>query len=366
MKIIFVDSGPLAYNGTTLITHSLGGTESSLIFLSEELAKEHEVFVINGCASEQTYKNVKYLPRDKFYGNEAWWKEQDPDIIVGLTAPYYSQFWKRWCPRSKLFLWVHLYSGQPATKDLGDPNKMSHVDMVVGVSDWHCDNLKESYSLEKVTYVKNAISEHFQNLFESADDLLKKKQLKACYTSAPYRGLDVLIHAIPYFQKQLKFDIFSSMKLYQMEDDQEFEKYYLYARSFDGVSYKGLLNQKNLAKEITSSAFFTYPCTMEETFCLSLLESMAAGCKPIISNIGALDSTARGLGHVVSFDKAAHIEIFMHDFIKAVKEEMNEYKKDPIAWSERQYDQVKYINDNDTWAHRAKDWNKLFNEVKSQ
>jgi glycosyltransferase involved in cell wall biosynthesis len=364
MKIIFVDSGPLSYNGTTLIDHSLGGTESSLIFLSEALATEHEVIVVNGCLKEQIYKNVKYLPRDQFYGNEQWWKEQKPDFIVGLTAPHYSQFWKRWCPDSKLLLWVHLFSGQPATKELGDVNRMSHVDMVVGVSDWHYNNLKESYKLEKVTYVKNAISENFQNLFESADDLLRKKQLKACYTSAPYRGLDVLIHSIPYFQKQLKFDIFSSMKLYQLHDDQEFEKYYLYAKSFEGVAYKGLLNQKNLAKEIVSSAFFTYPCTMEETFCLSLLEAMAAGCKPIISNLGALDSTARGLGHIVPFDKAANIEIFMHDFINAVKQEMSEYKKDQIAWSERQYEQVKYINKNETWTQRAQDWVKLFNEVK--
>jgi glycosyltransferase involved in cell wall biosynthesis len=364
MKIVFVDSGPLAYDGSSLTNYYLGGTEGSLVYLAEELAKNnHDVTVINGTATATEFKNVKYLPREKYYTEEQWWKSHDPDIIVSLTGPFFSEFWKKWCPKSKLFIWVHLSSEQPATQDLQDPNKIKHVDMVVGVSDWHCENLKANHKIEKITYVKNAINDHFKNLFESAEDLRNvKKKPKACYTSAPYRGLEILAHSIPLYTKRLDFDIFSSMKLYQNDDSIDFEKIYLYCQSFSGVNYQGVIPQKDLAKEIKSSMFFTYPCTMEETFCLSLLEAMAAGCKPIVSNLGALESTGKGRARVVPFTGANRE--FMREFTDAVLSELVIYKKDPIAWSEQQFDQVLDINKNDTWDKRVMDWEKLFNEVK--
>jgi glycosyltransferase involved in cell wall biosynthesis len=364
MKIIFVDSGPLSYDGSSLMNYYLGGTESSLIYLAEELAKNnHEVVIINGCPQDSEFKNVKYLPRTKYYGNQEWWKSFDPDFIIALTGPYYTEIWSRWCPKAKVMVWVHLFSGQPATAELAKPEKIGHIDMVVGVSDWHYEDLKINHKLEKVTYIKNAISDNFKNLFSSAEDLRnKKKKPKACYTSAPYRGLEILAHSIPLYTKKIDFDIFSSMQLYQSEDSLDFENLYLYCQSFAGVKYHGVLPQKDLAQELKSCSFFTYPCIMEETFCLSLLEAMAAGCKPIVTNLGALPSTAFGKATVVPF--TGMNKEFMKEFTNSVIGEVLKYKKDPIAWSEEQYDQVKYINDNETWDKRAMDWEKLFNEVK--
>lgn len=363
MKIIFVDSGPLSYDGSSLVNYYLGGTEGSMIYLAEELVKKnHEVIIVNGTVNSTEYNNVKYVPRETYYLNEEWWKAQDADAIVSLTGPFYSNFWKKWCPKAKVFVWVHLSTEQPATADLGDPNKISHVDMVVGVSEWHYKNLKEGHKIEKLTYVKNAINDNFKNLFTSAEELRQaKSKPKACYTSAPYRGLELLAHSIPLYAKRMEFDIFSSMKLYQNEDSIDFEKLYLYCKSFVGVNYRGILPQKDLAKELRSSSFFTYPCIMEETFCLSLLESMAAGCKPIVTDIGALESTAKGKASVVHFSGAN--KAFIASFTDAVLKEFMFYKTDPIAWSEQQFDQVVDINKNDTWDKRAEEWEKLFNEV---
>jgi glycosyltransferase involved in cell wall biosynthesis len=365
LKIVFADSGPSSYDGSSLLNHCLGGTESSIIYLAEELAKRnHEVYVLNGTVDAVIFRNVKYLPRETFYYNEQWWKSFYPDIVISLTAPFFTDLWKNFCPDSKIIVWTHLFSGQPATQEIGVAEKIKDIDMVVGVSDWHCEDLKKNYNLEKVTYIKNAISDNFKNLFNSADDLRNhKKNLQACYTSAPYRGLEILAHSIPLYRKKIDFDIFSSMKLYQMDDDAEFENVYLYCQSFSGVKYHGVVPQKTLAQELKSSTFFTYPCTMEETFCLSQLEAMAAGCKSIVSDMGALKSTSFGYANVVPC-----LEIgkeFMIEFTNAVLQEIVNYENDPILWSEKQFDQVKHINEYETWEHRANDWEKLFIEVKS-
>ncbi len=365
MKIVFADSGPLSYDGSSLLNHCLGGTESSIIYLAEELAKkDHEVIVLTGCTKSKDFNSVKYLPREDCYYNDQWWKSFNPDFIISLTAPFFTDLWKEFCPNSKFIVWTHLFSGQPATQEIGIPEKIKDIDIVVGVSDWHCNDLKNNYKLEKVTYVKNAISDNFKNLFSSAEDLRNhKKTLKACYTSAPYRGLEILAHSIPLFKKKLEFDIFSSMKLYQIDDSIEFENIYLYCQSFLGVKYHGVLPQKILAQQLKSSTFFTYPCIMEETFCLSQLEALAAGCKSIVSDIGALKSTSLGYAAVVpcvNIDKD-----FMIEFTNTVLQEMRNYENNPILWSEERFDQVKYINEHETWEQRANDWEKLFIEVKS-
>lgn len=366
MNIVFVDHGPLSYDGNTVLTQPLGGTESALIYTTNELAKEHKIFVLNKINKASTVNGVEFLPYDAFAFDESWWKKVDPHVVVNLTNTYRIPIWKKFAPSAKLLVWVHLGTQQPATNLLNDPKELEGVDGIIAVSEWHKEDLVKNYHIDPnfITVIKNGLGKPFENLFNSPADLLAKKQLKACYTSAPFRGMYVLSHAIPYFRNEIKFDLFSSMKLYQSTDSIEDERHFLFAKTFKGVTHHGVVPQTVLAHHIAESILWLYPCIIEETFCLSCLEAMAAGCRVVATDIGALKSTARDTGVFIELGGVG--EKFLLDYVAAGKQEIKKFKTDPIMWSEQQFEQVKYINDNDLWKHRLVDWELLFQKLSNR
>jgi len=72
MKIAFVDTFGLCYDGTTLTKRGLGGSESAVILCSRELAKlGFDVTVFNDCVHDDAqpghYDNVWYRPTSPIY-----------------------------------------------------------------------------------------------------------------------------------------------------------------------------------------------------------------------------------------------------------------------------------------------------------
>jgi glycosyltransferase involved in cell wall biosynthesis len=67
-----------------------------------------------------------------------------------------------------------------------------------------------------------------------------------------------------------------------------------------GVTFHGRIDQDHLAREYLRADALVYPAIMpdgqpfHETFCISVVEALAAGCFPITSDHGALRETNRG------------------------------------------------------------------------
>ena len=355
MKIVFVDQGPVEYNGEFLNSSVLGGTESSIIYLSEELAKKNlQVCVICKTKAIVNHNGVRYLPREDFYLNKDWWGQYNPDLIVCINSFSHADLWKQWVPSSKIFAWMHLAGNQPATKDLGAKEKVKNIDKIVGVSNWHANNLKSYYGNEKITYIKNAISRSFLNLFQSPEELRAcKDKASACYTSVAERGLDILARSVPYLNKKIKFSIYSSYS------DDYFTQVFNYLNKLEEVQVNKPVTHTDLAAKLKTTAFFTYPCNFEETYCISMVEAMAAGCKPIITDVGALKSIAGKRARTISINELN--EEFFSEYAAVIMNEYLNYKNNPIQWSEEQYEQVKYINNYDKWSDRVNDWLTLYN-----
>ena len=56
MKIAFIDTLGLCYDGSTLSKRGLGGSESAVIYMSKELTRLGlEVTVFNDCTSDDAY-----------------------------------------------------------------------------------------------------------------------------------------------------------------------------------------------------------------------------------------------------------------------------------------------------------------------
>jgi glycosyltransferase involved in cell wall biosynthesis len=75
------------------------------------------------------------------------------------------------------------------------------------------------------------------------------------------------------------------------ELEQRFEPVFTTLRSMPGVVLRGNVRQHELAREFMRSAVLAYPCTFEETSCITAIEAMAGGCAIVTSRLGALPET---------------------------------------------------------------------------
>ena len=169
--------------------------------------------------------------------------------------------------------------------------------------DWYVFNSHWTY--EKFRYFFNIPDTRCAILKNGIDyeelklkqDFVYKPPLKLIYFSTPWRGLDVLLGAMEALQKEkdIELDVYSSTILYgeafKQANDKLYTKLYDKANSLKNVNYKGYCSHKVLMAKLKDYHLNVHPSTWEETFCISAMESLAAGCMLLTTNLGALPET---------------------------------------------------------------------------
>jgi glycosyltransferase involved in cell wall biosynthesis len=90
------------------------------------------------------------------------------------------------------------------------------------------------------------------------------------------------------------------MKVYkQDQEDKKYSQLYQNISHSKKFKYFSSVNKKELAKAHINKSFLTYPSFFAETFCITLLDSLAAGLEPIITDLGALKETSNGFGKLL-------------------------------------------------------------------
>ena len=74
-------------------------------------------------------------------------------------------------------------------------------------------------------------------------------------------------------------------------NDAKFLKLYERAANLKNVNYKGYCRHDDLVAKLKDSDVSVHPSTFEETFCISAMEALAAGCMLITTNLGAIPET---------------------------------------------------------------------------
>jgi len=125
------------------------------------------------------------------------------------------------------------------------------------------------------------------------------------YTSTPYRGLDVLLDALPAIRAAVRyapavFSGFAASYGTRLEDD-PYRALYERCTATDGVDYVGPIAQPDLAREISNAAALAYPSTFAETSCIAVLEAMAAGATIVTTRLGALEETTNGFAKLIDY-----------------------------------------------------------------
>jgi|688.fasta_scaffold168157_2 glycosyltransferase involved in cell wall biosynthesis len=259
----------------------------------------------------------------------------------------------------KNVLWNHHNVDMPPIVGLLDPLKSEKLDGVIFVSNWQMENYRRvvSLPLDKCFVIENAI--------EPIDWVEKpRNKINLLYTSAPFRGLDLLLHLFEQLNRDsVELHIYSSTKIYGQAFDEAnkevFKELFEKAKTMNNVVYHEYASNQIVREAAQKSHILSYPCTFEETSCLSVIEAASAGCKIVSTNIGALPETTGGWAslstaqsNMVEFSKR-----YLADLNKAIDSYWEEYDQNVYK------NQATFFNSRYSWDTRINTWIDVFRQI---
>ena len=286
-RIVLADDG-IEFDGKTLAKNPLGGVESSIIDLMEELAvRGHEVLVRNMCVEPLLHKGVDWAP---IHGQKAY--ENIPDeadlyianrgdkLIELMPRAKRTVFWVH-NPANFLMKWRYLsklWKVRPAIVFLGEYHATTYPK-------WAPDG------------GRFVIPYGIPDLFRAADPASRIPPPRAIFTSNPLRSLDWLLDQWEYnIQPKVKgaeLHVFSGPMTYGSVGDEKSEamkKILDKARAMKnkGVVTRGPVPKLQLIDEFRNARVFLYKGDKNETFCLAAGEAQAMGVPSVVGKFGSM------------------------------------------------------------------------------
>lgn len=168
----------------------------------------------------------------------------------------------------------------------------------------------------------------------------KPKQIKLVNTSSPDRGLDVLLQSLKDVEGNIRVEVYNKFNPDMVANFSADKR----------VRFYGYTPKATVLEAVESAHIFAYPSTYPETFCISLVEAMSAGCLPVYPDHGALPEVSNGLGSMYKYEdnKQLHIKKFAKQLNKAIKT-IQDGEYDPS-------EQIEYANNTYSWDAIKKDW----------
>ncbi|MCP4216228.1 MAG: glycosyltransferase family 4 protein, partial [bacterium] len=376
-KICFIDLCDWDYNISTAWKRPLGGSQSALCYLATELAlRGHQVVHISSTLEPGRFKNVECINRKEGL-TQSFFLKREFDVVIDVNGPAAAAVMlkKRLPADVPLVLWTGHAADQPALDGLKHSRVNTLWDGIVCVSQWHKQKVIDQFKIEapKVHVLRNAIAPVFENLFANETELVESKSVEPVltYTSTPFRGLNVLAALMPALRHhfpQLLLKVYSSMKVYQVEEEADkYKVLYDKCRSTPGIDYIGAIPQPRLASAMKHIDIFSYPNTFAETSCIAVMEAMAAGLFVVTTDLGALRETAMGYGALVPSEGAEKAEeIFAVRYLKALSGVLLERQSKQNAFTAALFKQVLDVNNTCTWRVRAKEWELFILQLKKR
>jgi glycosyltransferase involved in cell wall biosynthesis len=368
MKLAFLTGITRKLNSETILNEPLGGTHSAMINLAGELVKlGHEVTIFCNCPGhEGTYNGIEYLLTGKII---RFSKEKEIDVFICVASESTLKVNIR---AKKTVLWLHNDYSPYWNHELSDiAARLSYymavkADKVVTVSKWQTRIVREIFKIPEnhIEIKSNGLNvELFKNRVE-------KDNKRLIYTSAPDRGLDLLLEIFPAIRQavpETELHIYSSFSTWGKAgyEYQEIEQEVFETADQEGVFLHKPLPVHLLADELLKSSLWTYPnhqapgtYFFAETFCISALEAQAASLPVIASKRGALPEIVLDGSTGILIEADPYSEEFKEDFAAAVINLLTDEELRQLY-----SDQAKKWAANFSWPELARHWQDFLNNL---
>lgn len=301
--LITIHCGGLPFNGDTIKTKSLGGSETAAYYVAKELAaRGHRVTLFTNSQEEGEFDKVKYIwagnstehaplgERFHFYSSNT-----PTDVMLIQRQP--GAFTHRF--QSKINVaWLHDLALH-RQKSLAQSG-LWNIDSVFCVSEWHKNQVCEVYGFDK-KFVRTVTNGVDLKLYEGDAEYKLPKlkdEISLIYSSRPERGLEH--HIRPGGIMDRLWEIDKRFRLYVCNYENNppqlaemYRAFYDRIEAMPNVTALGNLTKQQLADAMRQCDALVYPTEFEEVSCITAMEAMAAGLPMITSHVGALHETTR-------------------------------------------------------------------------
>ena len=358
MKLGFLVLKFPPFNANTPYTEPLGGVESSTIFLMENLVKINEdISFYSENTSNEIIRGIKHFNLKNLEDINS----QDFDALIYIGPSNFIPNLKKYIKKTPIIYWTQHAYDQPSIASLRNQQIIKNLSSIIFISDWQEMSCIAHLNISNIkTYIiENGITPHFENLFKNLEDFKNnKKETIGIYASTPFRGLETLYMSSKYINEKIKIKIFSSMNIYKSED-KFFQPLFEVLKKNEIFEYNPSVPKSVLADQFKSASFLTYPSTFAETFCITLLDSLASGMEPIITDLGALKETSNNFGKIINLTHANFDKIYAEEIDKSIKFKNQNFD----LWCMERFSQIENIKKKYNYINIAKKWVEIIKKI---
>jgi UDP-glucose:(glucosyl)LPS alpha-1,2-glucosyltransferase len=299
-----------------------------------------------GGSENQLKLLLDHLPDESF---------KDINLILNNTDP-------KLLEKNRInILWMQHFVNQNEARNLSSKEYLDNLDYIVFNSNWNFEKFYYQFKIpeSKSLVIKNAIKKiEFKQK--------TKDKINLIYHTTPWRGL---VHLIKIFKnlklKNVELNVCSSTKIYGKKFDtvnsKSYEKMFEECKVTKNINYLGFVDNKKIIELLKEMHIYSYPSIWPETSCISAIESMAAGCEIVTTNLGALYETCAPFGKLVSFDR--NFENLEKKYSKALVNSIENF------WSDETQNKLKLqreaINATYSWESRSAEWKNFFDDARN-
>ncbi len=227
-------------------------------------------------------------------------------------------------------------------------------DWYVFNSSWNYEKFRYHFDIptDRCHVIKNGVTNFTQRKVFTKGD-----RLRMIFHPTPWRGLNVLLATMQLLEKEnVELDVYSSCEIYgkefKKENDDKYQDLYDQAKTLKNVNYLGYRSNDFILSKLPYYHMFAYPSIWEETSCISLLESMAAGLYCMTTNYGALFETGAEFPVYINYE--TNLVNLAHQFAEGIKI-CRDTLHEPVI-QEHLDEQQKYVKRFYSWDKKAWEW----------
>ena len=298
-----------------------------------------------GGSESQLRLLLKYLPDESF-----------KDINLILNNANYDLLEK-----NKInVLWMHHFVNQKEAKNLASKDFINKIDWIVYNSNW---NLEQHINYFKIPKNKCVV---IKNAIEKVNFIKKPKdKMRLIYHTTPWRGLKILLKIFKNLNlENVELDVCSSTIIYGKKFNsvigKNYEKLFEECKNTKNINYFGFLKNEQVIEKLLKANIFAHPSIWPETSCIAAIESMAAGCEIVTTNLGALSETCSPFGKIINFEK--NPEDLEKKYSEALLDSIKNFWSDDTQ--KKLELQRKTINSTYSWEVRSPEWKIFFDDAK--
>jgi glycosyltransferase involved in cell wall biosynthesis/SAM-dependent methyltransferase len=322
IRVAILDTVGLPYTGETVRKQGLGGSESAVIFMAEELVKQgFEVSVYNDCPAPGLYYGVNY-----YYRKDIQAQDQKYDVLISqrsflpfLPEDFKFRIWEEERVNLEWYLtlvknstyrvvWLHdLWCPGEHWLEYLVANK--YLDEMFTLSDfhynWYINKKDQNFELLKTKFfqTRNGIIDYGNDI-----DIEKKDKNLFVFNASAIKGmgplLDVMWPKVKAEIPEAKLMIVGGVYRWTEEGQNltaattYWDQFYIdYRKKYDGkldVKFLGIVPQKDVAELYKKASFFLYTNILQETYGISTTEAINYNVPLIGMRHGALEEIAAG------------------------------------------------------------------------